>query len=215
VKKGAFVVIDYGMGNLRSVRNALSFLGCDVEISSDPDVVESAEALVLPGVGAFGEAMQNLNDRGLVSAIRSASARRTPLLGICLGMQLIAEESEERGLHKGLGLIPGRVRRIPAPAEFRLPHVGWNQIEIVRQEPFLRGVDNGESFYFVHTFALETDDRYAAARCNYGVDFIAAVQHDNIFATQFHPERSQTKGLRLLRNFVTAAQAAAAKVSSC
>lgn len=210
MKDNAFVIIDYGMGNLRSVKNAFAFLGCEVEISADPEVIESASALVLPGVGAFGEAMQNLGDRHLVRPITGAVERGTPLLGICLGMQLLADGSEERGRHAGLGVIPGRVRRIPVPPEFRLPHVGWNPIAVVREEPFFRGVEDDESFYFVHTFALETDEKYVAARCNYGVDFIAAVQHENVFATQFHPERSQTNGLRLLRNFVNFAQNAPA-----
>lgn len=210
MKPSTFVVIDYGMGNLRSVKNALNFLNCDVEISAKPGVVKAANALILPGVGAFGEAMQNLRDRGLVDAIRAAVQRGTPMLGICLGMQLLADESEERGQHAGLGLIPGRVRRIGVSSEFRLPHVGWNPISIVRAEPYLHGIDEGESFYFVHSYALETEDTYVAATCNYGVDFVAAVQHGNVFATQFHPERSQTKGLRLLRNFVNFAQGALA-----
>lgn len=208
MKAHSIVIIDYGMGNLRSVRNALAFLGCEVTISDRPRDVEQASALILPGVGAFGEAMQNLEKRRLIQPIRTAALEKeTPMLGICLGMQLIAEESEERGRHEGLGLISGQVRRIPAPSGFRLPHVGWNPVTVVRAEPFLKGVEDGESFYFVHTYCLETDERYVAARCNYGVDFIAAVQHKNMFATQFHPERSQTNGLRLLRNFVTFSQA--------
>lgn len=204
-----FVVIDYGMGNLRSVRNALSFLGCDAAISGRPEDIEKAAGLILPGVGAFGEAMQNLNVRGLIEPIRrKVLDEEAPLLGICLGMQLIAERSEERGEHEGLALIPGHVRRVPAPPGLPLPHVGWNPISVVRAEPFLSGIDEGESFYFVHSYCLETEKQYVAATCNYGVDFVAAVQKGNLFATQFHPERSQTKGLRLLRNFVNFAQAA-------
>lgn len=209
MKDSNFVVIDYGMGNLRSVKNALAFLGCEVMISHRPDDVESTRALILPGVGAFGEAMHNLETRGLVEPIRRAVVQNgTPMLGICLGMQLIGECSDERGQHEGLGLIPGKVTRIPAPAELPLPHVGWNSVTVVREDPFLKGVEDGESFYFVHSYCLNTDERYVAARCNYGVDFVAAVQHENLFATQFHPERSQTNGLRLLRNFVTFVQAA-------
>lgn len=203
-----FVVIDYGMGNLRSVKNALAFLGCEVVISDSADDVASAGALVLPGVGAFGEAMKNLHARGLVDPIRSAvSERGTPMLGICLGMQLIAERSDERGSHEGLGLIPGQVTRVPVPAHMPLPHVGWNPVSILREDPFFTDMEQDQSFYFVHSYRLETDEQYVAARCNYGVDFVAAVQHGNLFATQFHPERSQTNGLRLLRNFVSFAQA--------
>ncbi len=197
------------MGNLRSVSNALAFLGCESSISDRPEEIERAAALILPGVGAFGEAMHNLAERNLVDPIRRAvGGSGTPLLGICLGMQLIAERSDERGRHEGLALIPGEVSRIPVPAGLPLPHVGWNPISVVRPDPFLSGLEDGESFYFVHSYCLSTDDEYVAARCSYGVDFVAAVQHDNIFATQFHPERSQTSGLRILRNFVTFAQAA-------
>src|SRR3989344_6691641 len=147
MKDSGFVVIDYGMGNLRSVRNAFAFLGCEVTISDRPEDVEQANALILPGVGAFGEAMQNLEKRRLIKPIRSAVLEKgTPMLGICLGMQLIAEESEERGRHEGLGLIHGRGRRVPAPPELPLPHVGWNSVTIARPDPFLSGIEDGESF---------------------------------------------------------------------
>lgn len=213
MKHNGFVVIDYGMGNLRSVMNAFAFLGCDVAISDKPEAILGAEALVLPGVGAFGEAMTNLRQRGLVDAIRKAVIdSATPMLGICLGMQLVAEQSDERGVHEGLGLIPGRVTRLPVPAHLPLPHVGWNPVSIEREQPFFSGLEQEQSFYFVHSYHLKTDDRYVAARCDYGTNFVAAVQHENLFATQFHPERSQTNGLRLLRNFVNFVQAAAPAV---
>lgn len=203
MRKVRLVIIDYGMGNLQSVRNALERLGCHVQLSSDPSAISEADALVLPGVGAFGEAMSNLSQRRLVEPLRNAVLNEgKPLLGICLGMQLLADDSDERGTNKGLSLIPGHVRSIPVPKGFMLPHVGWNGVRIKKPEPLFSDLQDGDAFYFVHSYRFECDSNYIAGITDYGVDVTAAIQKDRIFAVQFHPERSQRKGLRLLRNFV-------------
>lgn len=200
-----FVVVDYGMGNLKSVQNALAVLGCPSIISNRPEDVLSAKAVILPGVGAFGEAMENLHRLQLVAPLsRAYFDLRKPFLGICLGMQLFAEESEERGQHKGLSFLPAKVRRIPAPASLRLPHVGWNSVKILKPAPFFTDVSDGATFYFVHTYCMECPQQYQAATTDYGCTMTAAIQADNLFAAQFHPERSQNNGLRLLRNFTQA-----------
>jgi glutamine amidotransferase len=196
-------IIDYGMGNLQSVQNALERFGCEVEISSDPATIDNADALILPGVGAFGEAMTNLRQKHFVDPIKRAVLNdRKPMLGICLGMQLLAEDSDERGMNDGLGLIPGHVRRIQPPDGFRLPHIGWNALRVVQPEPLFHDFQDGDAFYFVHSYAFDADPQYVAATTDYGLDVVAAVQRDRIFGVQFHPERSQRKGLRLLRNFL-------------
>lgn len=196
-------IIDYGMGNLQSVSNAFERLNCNVKLSSDPNAISGADALVLPGVGAFGEAMSNLMQRRLVEPLRNAVLNEgKPLLGICLGMQLLADDSDERGENKGLSLIPGHVRSIPVPKGFMLPHVGWNGVKIKKPEPLFHDLHDDDAFYFVHSYRFECDPCYIAGITDYGVDITAAIQKDRIFAVQFHPERSQRKGLRLLHNFV-------------
>jgi len=203
MRKIHIVIIDYGMGNLQSVSNALELLGCHVQVSGNPSVINGADALVLPGVGAFGEAMNNLVQMRLVEPLRNAILNDgKPMLGICLGMQLLADESDERGVTKGLSLISGHVRSIPAPKGFRLPHVGWNGVTIKKQEPLFHDLKDGDAFYFVHSYHFECDLAYIAGVADYGVDVTAALQKGRIFAVQFHPERSQHKGLRLLRNFI-------------
>lgn len=203
MKQTRIGIIDYGMGNLQSVRNALERLGCEVLISSSPEILAGADALILPGVGAFGEAMNNLEQRNLVGYLRRAVLEEgKPLLGICLGMQLLADSSEERGNFQGLSLIPGKVREIPVTGGLRLPHIGWNGVSIRKRDPLFREVHEGGAFYFVHSYRFECDPSYIAGVTDYGTDITAAVQKDRIFGVQFHPERSQHKGLRLLRNFV-------------
>lgn len=195
-------VIDYGAGNLRSVANAVRFLGETPVIESDADAVAAADKLILPGVGAFGECMKLLEARGIDEAIKSAVARGTPLLGICLGLQLLFESSDEFGLHKGLGLIRGKVTRIKAGG-LNLPHIAWTSIEPSPTSKLMRGIKSGEYFYFVHSYCAHAEDKRDEAACaTYGETFTAAVEHDNIFATQFHPEKSGERGLRLLRNFI-------------
>lgn len=203
MKRPRIDIIDYGMGNLQSVRNALERLGCEVGISSDPRAMSDADALLLPGVGAFGEAMNNLQQRKLVAPLRSAVLNEgKPMLGICLGMQLLADSSDERGSFRGLSLIPGVVREIPVTEELRLPHIGWNDVSVRKPDPLFRGIPDGGAFYFVHSYRFECDAEYTAGVTDYGTDITAAVQKDRIFGVQFHPERSQRKGLHLLKNFV-------------
>lgn len=203
MSKTKISIIDYGMGNLQSVRNALEHLGVEVQVSSDPEGFSCSDALILPGVGAFGEAMANLRRRKLIEPLKQAVLEDgKPLLGICLGMQLLADSSDERGSHHGLSLIPGQVTTIPVSTGLRLPHVGWNDLSIHIQDPLFNGMPDRSAFYFVHSHRFECDSTYISAITNYGEDITAAVQRDRIFGVQFHPERSQRKGLRLLSNFI-------------
>lgn len=197
------VVVDYGMGNLKSVVNALLFLRINALVSNKKQDIITADAIILPGVGAFGEAMKNLQNLGLIDTLHDqVMEKKKPFLGICLGMQLIADGSDEFGLHKGLGWIHGHVKKLDVGQNLRLPHIGWNDIQIIKQEPLFTGITVEPVYYFVHSFHFECEEKYIAAKCRYGSDFAAAVHKDNIFATQFHPEKSQHKGLRLMRNFM-------------
>jgi glutamine amidotransferase len=171
-----------------------------VQVTSDPSVVQKAEKLILPGVGAFRDAMRNLRNLGLIEPFTSRVRAGVPTLGICLGMHLLFTESEEFGLHTGLGLIPGRVRRIPEPVI--VPHMGWNQLNVRKQDPFLEGVNSGSFTYFVHSYYVDPESRdVTLATTDHGIDFAAIVHKDNLWATQFHPEKSQKVGERLLDNF--------------
>lgn len=193
-------IIDYGMGNLASVQNAFAKLGWKSFTTSDPDEIAEAERVVLPGVGAFADAMKNLRQRGIDSSLYELERRKTPLLGICLGMQLLFSESEENGLHKGLDLIPGRVKRFQIP--YKVPHMGWNDILVKPGKRILSGVSDNSYFYFVHSYYVLPDDPdVIAATCHYGHEFSCAVEREHLFATQFHPEKSGTTGLRILKNF--------------
>ena len=196
------VIIDYGMGNLRSVEKTLMSVGDHPVISADPEVVRQAGHLILPGVGAFGDAMSNLKQAGLDQAVHDAVAEGKPLLGLCLGLELLFSESEEFGHHEGLDLIPGQVKKFDDTA-LRVPHVGWNQIESLRPDPLLADLPDGSYFYFVHSFFVEperVDD--ALAWTNYGSPFCSIARHENVWGAQFHPEKSQDAGKRLLRNFL-------------
>ena len=194
-------IIDYGMGNLRSVEKALEKVGGDVRVSRDPDDVRRADAVVLPGVGAFGDAMDNLRKRGLVEVIKEEVAAGKPFLGICLGLDLIFEESDEHGLHEGLGLLPGRVELLPT--KLKIPHIGWNDVSIRKPSRLLDGVPDGSYFYFVHSYVVvPLQDSDILCTTDYGCDFVSAVQRGNIAAFQFHPEKSSALGLTILRNFV-------------
>lgn len=197
------VVVDYGVGNLRNVTKALEFLGCEAKLTSDPDEVVKAEKLVLPGVGAFGAGMENLRRLNLIEPIKDAVKRGTPLLGICLGLQLLFEESEEMGQHEGLKLVRGKVVRFPEIDGIRVPHMGWNSIRIRKRKPLFAGVPDGSMVYFVHSyFPVPEDGSVVAATTEHGVEFVSAIAVDNIFGTQFHPEKSSQVGLQILRNFV-------------
>ena len=195
-------IIDYGMGNIRSVQNAFTRLGVHATVSQKPEDLNSADAIILPGVGAFAEAMNNLRKLNLMDAIAQNANAKKPILGICLGMQLLAESSSERGSSEGLGLIPGKVERIDVPKEFRLPHVGWNDIIIKQSKPLFTQITDAQSFYFVHSYHFICEEKYIAAYTNYSKNLVAAVQNDNVMGAQFHPERSQNSGKQLLQNFI-------------
>lgn len=196
-------IIDYGMGNLRSVQKGFERVGHRAVVSGDPADMAAAEKVVLPGVGAFEDAMTELRQRKLIEPLLQAvDAQKKPFLGICLGLQLLFERSFENGAHRGLGLLAGEVVRFQLPPDYSVPHMGWNQISIPRRPPILEGVDEGTYFYFVHSYYVVPKDRRAiAAETDYGGDFCSMIWRDNLYATQFHPEKSQSDGLRILKNF--------------
>lgn len=197
-------VIDYGMGNLRSVEKAFQFLGFAAQIVDTVEQLDAATHVVLPGDAAFGDAMANLRRGGWDEAIRRSIEAGRPFLGICVGLQLMFEESEEMGRHRGLGLLPGRCRRFPAGQP--VPQIGWNQVSLQREHPLLADVPEGSFFYFVHSYYVESDrpdDRLATTE--YGLEYTSIAGRGCIFGVQFHPEKSQDIGLRLLRNFATTA----------
>lgn len=202
-------VIDYGMGNLMSVQNALTALGCEFITSGDPLELRGADAYILPGVGAFPQAMANLSSYGLMEVLEdNVVTKKKPLLGICLGMQLLADSSQELGLHKGLGWVTGNVVKLEAPTPIRIPHVGWNSVESAANSVLFRGISQGTHFYFDHSYHYVCNDKILAASCHYGRRIVAAFEAENIFATQFHPEKSQNAGLRLMRNYINFVEAA-------
>lgn len=206
--KPTVALIDYGMGNLRSVQNALEALGANVTVCSNPDGVRDAARVVLPGVGAFGDAMAKLRAAGWVAPLTElAMGRKRPFLGICLGMQLLAERGLEHGEHSGLGWFKGVVRRLEGPPSLRIPHVGWNEVRQTKPGQLLGDLPEGAGacFYFVHSFALDPVDRSIVAGVTEygGQEFVAAIEHENVFATQFHPEKSQKFGLAVLRRFLS------------
>lgn len=198
-------IIDYGVGNLRSVYMAFKRLGVEAHVTADPAKVRAARALVLPGVGAFGDAMESLNALHLERPIVDAVNQGVPFLGICLGLQLLFEASEEMGEYRGLGLLAGRVRRFPAG--LAVPHMGWNQIHQTANAPLWRGVPDHSHVYFVHSYYADAEDRaVVAAWTDYGLDYASAVSRGNLHAIQFHPEKSQDVGERILRNFCVEAE---------
>ena len=195
-------VIDYGMGNLRSVQKGFERIGARAEITRTPGVIADAEGVVLPGVGAFHACMQNLARYELTEPIKDVVQRGKPFLGICLGFQLLFSESEEFGPEKGLDLFPGKVVGFHPQNGLKVPHMGWNRIEKKKQSPFLEGIADGDYVYFVHSyFVAPTDASLVATTTSYGVTFASSIATDNLFACQFHPEKSQELGLRILANF--------------
>jgi glutamine amidotransferase len=193
-------IIDYGVGNLRSVEKAFAATGCDAIVSGDDQVLRTAERLVLPGVGAFGACMKALAERGFDQLVRERVRAGTPLLGVCVGMQLLFETSDEFGATSGLGLLRGRVRRFND--DLVVPHVGWNRLNQIREDPLFNEVANGSFFYFVHSYYCEpVDDSVIAGETEYGVKYASVVAHGNVCGVQFHPEKSQNAGLQLLKNF--------------
>ena len=197
-------VVDVCSGNLRSVERALVQVGGDVVVTRDPDVVRRADQLVVPGQGAFGVFMRGLGERGLGEALREAIASGRPYLGICLGLQVLFDDSEEQGPCAGLGVIPGRVVRLrPTDPRLKVPHIGWNQLAFRRRDPLLAGIADGAHVYFVHSYhAVPADPSLVTLDAEHGIRLTAAVRQANIFACQFHPEKSQAVGLQILRNFV-------------
>lgn len=196
------VVVDYGMGNLRSVQKGLEKAGCLAAVSGDPAAIERASGIVLPGVGAFRDCMANLEGARLVDPVVAAIEEGKPFLGICLGMQLLLAVSEEFGVHEGLGIIPGKVVRFPADRGLKIPHMGWNRVHFTGPNPLFRGIPDGSYFYFVHSYYAAPDgSEVVAGWTDYGVRFCSALSRGNIFACQFHPEKSQRWGLKILENF--------------
>lgn len=196
-------IIDYGMGNIQSVKNAFEHLNCSVEITDDPNDLKNADGLILPGVGAFGQAMFNLKGKNLTNPLKDAVLESNiPILGICLGMQLLSDKSDERGLNRGLSLIPGEICKIPDLKDYRLPHVGWSNVEIRNKAPLFSNIADNSCFYFVHSYRFMCDPKYVAATAEYGHSINAVVQNGHIFGVQFHPEKSQRKGFHLINNFI-------------
>lgn len=195
-------VIDYGMGNLASVKNGFNKLGHEVLITDRAEDVLKAEKVVLPGVGAFGDAIFNLKKLYLDEAVKEVIKRGTPFLGICLGMQLLLSESYEDGFNEGLDIVPGKVIRFELPPSYKVPHMGWNAVRIDSSSRLFKGVPDNSYFYFVHSYhAVPLDESWVAGRTEYGINFVSALEKDNVFATQFHPEKSGEAGLKILRNF--------------
>ena len=196
-------IVDYDAGNIKSVEKALQFLGQEPVVTRDKETLLQAEKVIVPGVGAFGDAMGKMHQYGLVEVLREIAAKGTPLLGICLGLQLFFESSEETPGVEGLGLLPGKIVRIPDKEGFKIPHMGWNSIQINPASRLLKGIEEGAYVYFVHSYYLQAENETdVAATTDYVVNIHAAAEHENIFATQFHPEKSGEIGLRILKNFI-------------
>ena len=200
-------IIDYGVGNLFSLSSSFKAIGADTVITGDVNVIKQADKLILPGVGAFGDAAKKLTDSGLDVVIKEQAAKGVPLLGICLGMQLLFEESHEYGCHKGLGLIPGQVVPMEGdiPSDLKIPHIGWNALHFVNQDetknPLFQHIQNNDCVYFVHSYYAKNCDDALIATTEYGKELTAAVAYNNIFGCQFHPEKSGNVGLNILRAF--------------
>ena len=197
-------IVDYNMGNLASVINAFAKVGVDASLESDPTKLSQYDKLILPGVGAFGDAMEHLKSNGMDEAVKDFAASGKPLLGICLGMQLLFDSSEEFGSTEGLGLIPGKViafdeNRFDHP--LKVPHMGWNELFVQNDTAIFNGLDKDFYLYFVHSFHAQCDDKYAIGKTHYGYEFVSAVQNGNIYGIQSHPEKSHDNGLKIIENF--------------
>lgn len=203
-------IVDYGMGNLSSVASALASLDCGAVVSADAGRLAEADALILPGVGAFGEAMAQMRGRGLIEVLeRRAQADKIPFLGICLGMQLLGTQSTEGGVHTGLGWIDAPVDLIPADVSIRIPHIGWNEVVWADGVPMNQNLTQDSHFYFNHSYCMAASGQEIAATTDVGRRLVAAVRKDNVWGVQFHPEKSQNNGRRLLRNFLNSIPASA------
>jgi glutamine amidotransferase len=197
------VIIDYGMGNLKNVQKGFEKIGFEAKLTRNKKEIGGASAIVLPGVGAFKDCMENLEKYGLVDPLLRSIEKGKPYLGICLGLQILFSESEEFGSHKGLDLIRGKVVKFRPDPELKVPHMGWNTIEKEKEVPMLQGVESGDFFYFVHSYyVIPEEAKWISTFTTYGKPFVSSIWKENLFATQFHPEKSQQKGLRILENFV-------------
>lgn len=195
-------IIDYGAGNIKSVEKALHFLDQETTVTCDREILLRADKVILPGVGCFGDAMENLHSRGLVSVIREIIEKGTPFLGICLGQQLLFERSEESPGVEGLGILKGQILKIPGGEGRKVPHMGWNSLHFQNQGKLFEEIPEGTEVYFVHSYYLEAEEeQIVKATADYGVSIHASVEKDNVFACQFHPEKSGQYGLKILRNF--------------
>ena len=196
-------IIDYGVGNLFSLRSSFAAIGYDALVTSDPEVLRAADRLILPGVGAFGDAAQKLKASGLGEVLCEQAAKGKPIMGICLGMQLLFEKSYEYGVHEGLGLISGSVRPISEviPKDYKIPHIGWNALKFKRKSPIFKYLKDGDHVYFVHSFYAADCEDAVIADAEYGAELTAAVQNGNVYGCQFHPEKSGNVGLNILRAF--------------
>ena len=194
-------IIDYDAGNIKSVEKALQSLGEEVIITRDEDVLLSAEKVVLPGVGAFGDAMERLNEYGLISVIQKIVKKKTPFLGICLGLQLLFDSSEEAPGVKGLGILPGKIVRFPSDYGLKIPQMGWNALEFKNASGIFKNTKEGEYVYFVHSYYCDCPEEYVTAVTDYGASVTASVRRDNVYGCQFHPEKSGDVGLAILRAF--------------
>lgn len=196
-------IIDYGAGNIMSVMKALDFLGYEYILTSDQNELMKADKVILPGVGSFKDAMDKLNANNLTDVIRQIVEKKTPFLGICLGLQLIFESSQEAPGVKGLSLLPGKCVRFPENKELKVPQIGWNSLSFPKESKLFKGINEGEYVYFVHSYYLQAENKEdVAAVSDYGIVFDAAIEHENIFACQFHPEKSSDVGLKIIKNFV-------------
>jgi glutamine amidotransferase len=192
-------IIDYGMGNLRSVQKSLEYVGCKTVITSEPDTIRTASGVVLPGVGAFADAIANLSKQDLRDVIKDVITTGKPFLGICLGLQLLFEYSEENGLYEGLKIFKGGVKKLSTG--LKIPHMGWNQLDIKMKTPILEGVKNKTAYYFVHSYHVVPEENIIAAIIDYGQEVVAVIARENVFGIQFHPEKSSKAGLGILRNY--------------
>ena len=197
-------IIDYGAGNLQSVKKAFDFIGAESVITNDPEVILSADKILLPGVGSFGDAMDSMEKNGLVETVKECALSGKPFLGICLGLQLLFEESEESPGVNGLGIFKGKIKKFSSDMGLKIPHIGWNSLEIKQKDTLFKDIPENAYVYFVHSYYLHAEDENDVATVtNYGIDFHSAVGKNNIFATQFHPEKSGDVGLQILRNFAS------------
>ena len=197
-------IIDYGAGNLQSVKKAFDFIGAESVITDNPEIINACDRILLPGVGSFGDAMDSMAKNGLVETVKQNALSGKPFLGICLGLQLLFEESEESPGVKGLGIFKGKIKKFSPDMGLKIPHIGWNSLEIKQNDTLFKGIPENSYVYFVHSYYLHAEDeKDIATITNYGIDFHSAVGKNNVFATQFHPEKSGDVGLQILKNFAS------------